>query len=371
MRILFVDQFADPGGAQLCLKDVMAEAYRRGWTTLLARPGDGLPPSIASYANGRKSWHDCCAFPVDTMRAAKSIRRMARENRIDLVYVNGPRVLPAAAIAGVPVVFHAHSYLAEGYSRAITRLCLRRTRAKVLAASEFVARPLREMTCGSTIYVIYNGVADQNFCARAFDSRVLTIGIVGRIAPEKGQLDFICAARDIAPFFPETRFVIVGAPLFSGTEYEAEVRREALTVGVKIDGWKNNISEALHAIDILAVPSAAIESTPRVIPEGMSAGTPVVAYPSGGIPELIRPGQTGMLTTGRNPEALRAAIFDLMTNREQMRWISVNGRREWEERFQSRRFVRDVCDSLVDMLQERRRMNSHEARQQHAPPAIG
>lgn len=371
MRILFIDQFAEPGGAQLCLKDVMAEAYQRGWTTLLARPGDGLPPAVASYANGRKSWRDCCAFPVDTMRAAKSIRRMAREYRVDLVYVNGPRVLPAVAIAGVPVVFHAHSYLAEGYARTITRLCLLRTRAKVLAASEFVARPLRETMGGSKIHVIYNGVAERNFCARAFDSRVLTVGIVGRIAPEKGQLDFICAAREIASSFPETRFVIVGAPLFSGNEYEKEVRRKALGVAVKFDGWKENISEALHAIDILAVPSAAIESTPRVIPEAMSAGTPVVAYPSGGIPELIRSGQTGILTTGPNPEALAWAIFDLITNRDLMRWISVNGRREWEERFQARRFVRDVCDSLVEMLQERSRMNSHEARQQHAPPAIG
>jgi len=371
MRILFVDQFAEPGGAQLCIKDVMAEAYQRGWTTLLARPGDGLPASIASYTNGRKSWRDCCAFPVDMTRAAKSIRRIAREYRVDLVYVNGPRVLPAAAIAGIPVVFHAHSYLAEGYARTITRLCLRRTRARVLAASEFVARPLRETVGGPEIRVIYNGVAEQNFRARAFDSRVLTIGIVGRIAPEKGQLDFISAAQEIAASFPETRFVIVGAPLFSGGAYEADVRRKAPGVGVKLDGWKENISEALHAIDILAVPSTAIESTPRVIPEAMSAGTPVAAYPSGGIPELIRSGQTGILTTGPNPEALAWAIFDLMTNRDLMRWISVNGRREWEERFQAKRFVRDVCDSLVDVVQQRSRMKSHEARQQHAPSAIG
>ena len=371
MRVLFVDQFAQPGGAQLCLKDVMAEASQRGWTTLLMRPGDGLPGSIGSYTNGRKSWRDCCAFPVDVARAATAIRRTAREYRIDVVYANGPRVLPAAATAGLPLVFHAHSLLAAGYARTITGSCLRRTRARVIAASEFVARPLREVARECSIRVIYNGVADQKFHARAFDSRVLTIGIVGRIAPEKGQLDFIAAAREIASSFPETRFVMYGAPLFSGSAYDAEVRRKALSVGVKIHQWKEDVSEALHAIDILAVPSAAVESTPRVIIEAMSAGTLVVAYPSGGIPELIRPGQTGVLTVGPGPEALAWSIFDLMTNRDLMRWISVNGRREWEERFQAQRFVREVCDSLVEMVEERRSVDAHETRQQHAPSAIG
>jgi glycosyltransferase involved in cell wall biosynthesis len=199
----------------------------------------------------------------------------------------------------------------------------------------------------------------------------MTIGIVGRIAPEKGQLDFLTAARETAASFPETRFVIFGAPLFSGDEYDAEVRRKAPSAGVQLAGWKENVAEALHWIDILAVPSAAVESTPRVILEAMSAGTPVVAYPSGGIPELIRSGQTGVLTAGPNPEALAWAIFDLITNRELMRWISLNGRREWEERFDARRFVREVCDSLIDVVKESGRVNAHQTRQQHAPSAIG
>jgi len=149
------------------------------------------------------------------------------------------------------------------------------------------------------------------------------------------------------------------------------VRRKALSVGVKLEGWKENVSETLHAIDILAAPSDAVESTPRVIIEAMSAGTPVVAYPSGGIPELIRSRQTGILTAGPIPDALAWAIFDLMTNRELMRRISVNGRREWEDRFQARRFVREVCDSLLEAVEERSRMDGHQARQQHASSAIG
>jgi glycosyltransferase involved in cell wall biosynthesis len=108
-----------------------------------------------------------------------------------------------------------------------------------------------------------------------------------------------------------------------------------------------------------------------VILEAMSAGTPVVAYPSGGIPELIRSGQTGVLTAGANPDALAWAIFDLMANRELMRWISVNGRREWEARFQAQRFVREVCDSLVEMMEQRSSVDAHKTRQQHAPSAIG
>jgi glycosyltransferase involved in cell wall biosynthesis len=194
--------------------------------------------------------------------------------------------------------------------------------------------------------------------------------MLGRIAPEKGHLDFVRAAHKICRSFPLSQFVVYGAPLFSGSRYESEIRRIA-AAGVEFRGWTDDVSTALHDIDILAVPSVAVESTPRVILEAMSAGTPVVAYPSGGIPELIRTGETGLLAADSHPEALVGSISELQTNRDLMRRLAANARCEWERRFTLTRFVKEICDSLTQIVEQRSAVYHHEARQQNTSPAIG
>ena len=66
---------------------------------------------------------DFARFLAGTPRLARQIDRMAKRIDADLVYLNGPRLLPAAALAGLgrercrPVLFHSHSYLDPGLSR--------------------------------------------------------------------------------------------------------------------------------------------------------------------------------------------------------------------------------------------------------------
>jgi glycosyltransferase involved in cell wall biosynthesis len=351
MKALFVDQYSQPGGAQLCLREVMDAARVRGWQSWLMVPGDGLPASIAGYASGRKRARDVGAFGFDTIRAAIAMRRRIREQRIDVLYANGPRVLAAAALTGTPLVFHVHSYLAQGSARAIAYLSLRFGRVRILAASKFVASPLIRMRCGP-VQVIYNGITEQTFRPRSFASPAITIGIVGRIAREKGHIDFMLAAHEVAAAYPQTRFVVYGSGLFSGTAYEEEVHRAACGMNVEFRGWTDNIGEALHQIDVLAVPSAPVDSLPRVIPEALSAGTPVVAYPSGGIPELMRSRYNCLLTQSGDAGALSGAICELIGDRNLMRWLAVNGRIDWERRFQLARFQRQVCDAVEEFVKE-------------------
>src|SRR5579871_559329 len=112
MRVLFLDQFSQPGGAQLCLRDVMAECVSRGWQTVLMTPGEDhaeytLP--LRAYSCGRKTLHDAARFSLDVPRMKKAVHRIVAELRPHLVYANGPRVLPAVSGLPCPVVFHAHS----------------------------------------------------------------------------------------------------------------------------------------------------------------------------------------------------------------------------------------------------------------------
>lgn len=361
MNILFIDQFSDPGGAQRCLMDLLPEVRRRGWSPHLMAPGDGeltdwchrsgIPVHVLPlrrYANGTKTAMDLFRFGFDVPRMATAIRSVIGEKRIDLVYVNGPRVLPAVAgLSRLPVIFHAHSLVGKFYASTITEASLRLTHAAVIAASEFVARA--HWSAG----VIYNGVADLSLGPRSFGGRPARVGVIGRIAPEKGQLDFVQAARLLGGDASGAQFLVYGAPLFSDPGYERAVRAEAQNGPVQFCGWTNNISTALRDLDLLVAPSGPAEAATRVIMEAFSAGTPVLAYRSGGIPELVEDGRTGVLTESPDPEALARGIRLLMADPAKLERLSIAGRREWDARFRIDTFRSNICALLESTVKER------------------
>jgi glycosyltransferase involved in cell wall biosynthesis len=283
MRLLILDQFSDLGGAQQCLLDLLPGIAERGWSALVGMPGHG--PMFervrsAGFEAVRIGW------------APWRVRDLA--GGADLVYVNGPRLLPLAALAGFrrPVVFHSHSYLA-GAKRKVAGLALRRLNARMIANCRFVAESWREYV--PDVPVIYNGIAGPDRPIPPRRDGPVTIGCIGRIAPEKGQREFVEVARIVHRVHRDWRFVIYGAPLFSGAAYEREVRAAAAGLPVEFAGWASDVYDALAGIDVLLVPSASHEATTRVILEAFAAGVPVIAFPSGGIPEIIEHGVTGLL----------------------------------------------------------------------------
>jgi glycosyltransferase involved in cell wall biosynthesis len=364
VNILILDQFSDPGGAQLCLRDLAPEIARRGWSATFLAPGDGAIreslekygihserlPGIGSYNNGRKTVRDVARYGLDIPRAVLGIRRVCRGNNPDLVYVNGPRVLPVSMMFACPIIFHSHNLLMKGYARAITASCLRLRRVEVIAASRFLRRALSGLVVPDRMRVVYSGVPDSGFVAKRARSGIARIGIIGRIAPEKGHLDLVYAVKMLAEQGQRIEVVIYGVSMFSADGYEARVRAEAAGIPVRFAGWSKDVSAALHEIDLLAVPSGSIEAAARVIMEALSAGTPVVAYPSGGIPELICDGRTGLLTEDPTPSSLARSLGRLLADPALALRLAEAGRLEWETRFQVERYQQEVCDCFESVV---------------------
>jgi len=148
---------------------------------------------------------------------------------------------------------------------------------------------------------------------------------------------------------------VFGAPLFSDPAYETEVRTAAAGLAVEFRGWTNDVAAALREIDIVAVPSSAVEATPRIVMEAFSAGTPVVAYPSGGIPEMVRHRDTGLLTADASSMALARALRSMTGDSELLSRCSAHGRLEWETRFRLQRFQADIANLIVAHCAESRR----------------
>jgi len=366
LNILFLDQFSDPGGAQFCLRDLMPEIICRGWKPRLMVPGNGelvrwsnqlgipthtLP--LRTYSNGRKTGLDFLRFSVDAPRIAAAVRRVVRQERVDLVYVNGPRVLPAVLGVSCPVVFHAHNYIRARYGRKLLEWTLRMVNATVIAASRFVAEGYVQVLGREKVRVVYNGIRDMQCMPRTFDRRPARVGMIGRIEPEKGQLDLLRAARHIAEQGGGAEFFVYGAKLYADSTYDDRVRAMAENAGVTFCGWTDDVSRALHDLEVLTVPSGPDEAATRVIMEAFSAGTPVVAYRSGGIPELVENGRTGLLTGTPDFESLARSIQSLMADRMSMELLSAAGRKEWQHRFRVERFRTNVCD-LLETISRRR-----------------
>jgi len=358
MNILFLDQFSDLGGAQRCLLDLLPAVLERGWRAHVAAPGDGClrPRAVAlgaefhsirfgPFESGRKSPRDLLRFASELPGLAREIRRLGAETGAEIVYVNGPRLLPAASLSSAALVFHCHSYLGKGYTAALAGASL--SGATVTASCEFVLEPLRPFVGLGQIEVVYNGVSEPRLVARQSWRGLGTarIGVIGRIAPEKDLLTFIEAAR----LLPNCRFVICGAPLFgcrTAAQYFDRVRESATGLPVEFLGWRDDVGSVLSGLDLLVVPSSPAEATTRVILEAYAAGVPVVASASGGIPEIVRDGETGFLVPPGNPARLAARIREALADPARLRIIVANAHAAWRERFTLGEYQRRILNIL-------------------------
>ena len=296
MRILLVDQYGELGGAQRCLIDVAEGFSARGWELHAVCPDGPLLRALEGpcatvtavpcgpFQSVRKTLRDALRMTRQVFTQAAAIRGIAAQRAIDAVYVNGPRMIPAAALArpGCPLVFHAHSVVTQRAAAALVRAGLAASGATVIASSHFVAHQWQQPSL-----TVLNGVRD---CRRLRKSAGVTVAVLGRISPEKGQLEFV---RAISKFGNPSgcRFVIAGATVFGDSVYEQRVRHEAEAAGVECLGWVDDVPAFLASVDILVVPSDETDATPRVILEAFSAGSTVIAFAAGGIPELIRNGR--------------------------------------------------------------------------------
>jgi glycosyltransferase involved in cell wall biosynthesis len=354
MKALLLDQFSDPGGAQQGLLDLLPGLRERGWEALVGLPGSGeLFDQVRSagfpveripcgpFASGKKTAADVGRFAAQLPVLARRIRAMAEG--VDVAYVNGPRLLPAAALAGLsaPVVFHSHSHLAPGVLRSLAGEALRAMGAQTIANCEHVAAAWRPY---SPTRVVYNGVQDTSAPPRRAGN---VLACIGRIAPEKGQLEFVDAARLIDRALPGCRYVVHGAVLFdepAAQRYAAEVRAHAAGLPVEFAGWSSDIANVLAGIDLLLVPSKAVEATTRVILEAKAAGVPVIAFAVGGIPEVVEHGRTGLLV--RSVEEMASAALELLGSPGRVRELAREARVCWQRSFTLERYRAEIAAAL-------------------------
>ena len=167
--------------------------------------------------------------------------------------------------------------------------------------------------------VVHDGIHAGLEIAAKNASEPPLIGLVGRIAPWKGQHIFIQAAAEVHKHFPECRFQIIGAPLFGEEDYQKELHDLALSLAIsdciEFTGFQDDVASFIERLDILVHASITGEPFGQVVIEAMASGKPVVATNGGGIPEIVQHQITGLLVPMGDAKSMAAAILRLLANR--------------------------------------------------------
>ncbi|HUR39423.1 MAG TPA: glycosyltransferase family 4 protein, partial [Planctomycetota bacterium] len=160
---------------------------------------------------------------------------------------------------------------------------------------------------------------------------------LARLVERKGHEDLIRAQSGL-------RLLFVG---------DGAHRRSLENRGALLAGPRRDIPDILAASDIVALPSRFGEGCPNALLEAMAAGKPVVAARTGGIPEVVVDGETGLLVPRENLDALRAALLRLAGDPALRARMGAAGRERVEREFSAERVVKDY-EALYSELTESR-----------------
>jgi len=367
--ILYCHNHNQISGGETSLLELFRTLDRRRFRPILAAPEQGPFPDavraldIEVIAVEYSPLHRLDRLCLTALR----LQRLARQHGAVLLHASGPVTnIPAALaarLAGLPVVWHARNLIIPGeidldhYLAPLASL--------IIANSDAIRERFRGkhgLTAKSL--TIINGVDVARFhpaVASAavrqqygFGSQHIVAGIVGRIAPIKGHHIFTEAAAMLLPSCPALRCLIIGAGLFPGEqEYEAQLRAAVAQQGLEdriiFTGYQRDVRAYTAALDICVVPSDA-EPCGRVLFEAMAMAKPVIGTNTGGTPEVVEDGKTGLLIPPCDAKALAAALEHLMGDAELRRRMGAAGRRRVETHFTIEAHARRTEEAYARLL---------------------
>lgn len=380
MRIVFIDHTARLGGGEIALLNLIAQLDRRVFEpiVIVLAPGplqDRLAtigcavrviPLDPGVGDARKdSLGIGAALRLGSVAAlADCLRRLAAtiaELEPSLVHTNSLKadILGgvAAKRAGVPVLWHVRDRIADDYlppavARTFRHMC--RWIPDGLIANSFATLrtlgPARHKT-----WVVHDGTLVPPLPApAAARNGEPVVGLVGRLAPWKGQHIFIQAAATLAAQFPTARFRLIGAALFGEEAYEASLRQQVqqlhLEHAIEFAGFRDDVQSEIAQLDIVVHASTTAEPFGQVVIEGMAAAKPMIATAGGGVLEIVVDGVTGMLVPMSDARALAAAIGTLLSDPARRQAMGIAGRERVLRHFTIQHVARNVERIYRQML---------------------
>lgn len=176
-------------------------------------------------------------------------------------------------------------------------------------------------------------------------------GMVAMIRRMKGHSVLAEAAGQLLPQRPHTRFAIVGdLPTVSPVRAAFEERLQELGIfnHFHMLGYREDVARILAGCDAVLLPSISSEGVPQSIMQAQAMGKPVVATDVGGVAEVVRNEETGLLVPPNDPGALATAMQRIMDDAALAQNLAAQG----QTLIQSEYSVATMTDK-VEQLYER------------------
>jgi glycosyltransferase involved in cell wall biosynthesis len=274
-------------------------------------------------AAGRTPLADAWALASLMLPLANFLRR----RRVAIVHTNEAAMhatwAAPARLAGAKLLWHHRGGPESRGLKLLAPLLANR----IVAVSEYAAPKSRALAAARKCSVVYSpfevdgGAIDKAACRAALleeigepaDTQI--VGFFGHLVLRKRPLIFVETIAEVRRLAPNSRVLglVFGETLDPGADRELQARAERLGVAdrVRMMGFRYPPERWLAGCDALLVPAVG-EPFGRTLIEAMIVGTPVIAADSGGNPEAIRDGETGLLAPADDPLAFAERTLELL-----------------------------------------------------------
>lgn len=266
----------------------------------------------------------------ETLTFSWRLRRVTRRRGARIIHTNSLKAFVIGSLVSLMMpwrlVAHVRDMWDEPYlsrrTSGLLRLLLASRSDGVIANSEATAH------AASSDAVVIHSPVDRAFFALAepIPLETLRIGVVGRIAPWKGQdlmLEALAHLDDRA-----ISVTFVGGALFDEGEFEERLKTSAQRFGgrVKFLGAIDDVTEAMTQFDVTVLTSRSPEPFGNVVTEAMAAGRVVVVPRQGGVLDFVVDGENGLFYQPNDAESLAAVIRQISEGRVDRQAIGTRAR---------------------------------------------
>lgn len=367
-RLLLAVHNAEAGGAQLL---ALADARRlaRDFELTISIPEGSLRADFAEYGElvGPTSvlpiWG--ASSPRWTLQSTRTVRdsvrlaRLIRRRGIELVLVNSTVLMApvlAARLASVPAIVHVREFPMTRGGRRVFGLH-RRLADTLIAISGAVEDELPRGGDARLVRILAGiDIPERGGDPRDDFQKPVRLCVVGSVngAHSKGQDVAVGALGWLVDQGVDASLDLVGP--ISDESFAAELRESAARLGVAdrvhIRGESRETDAVFAATDIVLMCSR-IEPLGLVPAEALVRGRPVIAARTGGLPEVIADGETGILVPPEDPEALGGAVLRMISSPTETREMIARGRRDVERRLNLEKSLDLIGEEVTRALERR------------------
>jgi glycosyltransferase involved in cell wall biosynthesis len=301
---------------------------------------------------------------IPALRDAARLAQYVRANGIDIIH-SGEDVRESfyghwlSRLTGAKCVVHMHVKY-DDWINPLARWAIRNADGVIGVSKWTSERVLRAGAPAQRVHTVLNGIPVENWDPAVIDGSPVRdeygidrdtplLVMVAGLRPWKGQRALLDALGRVVTTHPRFRVLIVGAEDASAVHvrgaYTEELRHIAakrhLQDHVVFTGRRPDVPQILAAADIFAMPTFE-DPCPVAFLEAMAMGKPVIAIESGGIPELVDHGKTGLLSPVGDAEQLVGNISALLDDPVRRSEMGALGRQRVLEQFTSRRMADDI-----------------------------